>query len=145
ARDTFARFVPEEVAHQLLARGDDELLGGTRVVGTCMFVDLRASTQFAESRPPEMVVQVINRYLGELTEAILGHGGTLISYLGDGLMAVFGAPIEQADHADRALRAAREILVDRLPRFNEWLHEQGHGDSFRIGIGINTGPFMAGN
>jgi adenylate cyclase len=145
ARDTFARFVPEQVAHELLARGDDELLGGTRVVGTCMFTDLRGSTQFAESRPPELVVQVINRYLGELTEAILGHGGTLISYLGDGFMAVFGAPIEQEDHADRAVAAAREILAERLPRFNDWFREQGYGDGFRVGIGLNSGPFMAGN
>jgi adenylate cyclase len=110
-----------------------------------MFADLRGSTQFAESRPPEMVVQVINRYLGELTEAILGNGGTLISYLGDGFMAVFGAPIEQDDHADRAVAAAREILLDRLPRFNEWFREQGYGDGFRVGIGLNSGPFMAGN
>jgi adenylate cyclase len=145
-RDTFARFVPEQVVNQLLAEAQGELrLGGVRVVGTCMFVDLRGSTQFAESLPPETVVDVINRYLGELTEAILGHGGTLIAYLGDGFMAVFGAPITQEDHADRAVSAAREIIAERLPRFNEWLREQGYGDSFKIGIGINTGPFMAGN
>jgi adenylate cyclase len=145
-RDTFARFVPEQVVNQLLAQAHGELrLGGVRVVGTCMFVDLRGSTQFAESLPPETVVEVINRYLGELTEAILGHGGTLIAYLGDGFMAVFGAPITQEDHADRAVSAAREIIAERLPRFNEWLGEQGYGDSFKIGIGINTGPFMAGN
>jgi adenylate cyclase len=145
ARDTFARFVPEQVAHQLLARAGEELLGGTRVVGSCMFVDLRGSTQFAESRPPEMVVNVINRYLSELTEAILGQGGTLISYLGDGFMAVFGAPIEQEDHADRAVGAGREILSERLPRFNEWFSAQGYGDGFKVGVGINSGPFMAGN
>jgi adenylate cyclase len=145
-RDTFARFVPEEVVNQVLTQTRGELrLGGVRVVGTCMFVDLRGSTQFAESLPPETVVHVINRYLSELTEAILGHGGTLISYLGDGFMAVFGAPITQEDHADRALSAAREIIAERLPRFNEWLHEQGYGQSFAIGIGINSGPFMAGN
>jgi adenylate cyclase len=145
-RDAFGRFVPEEVVNQVLAQADKELrLGGVRVVGTCMFADLRGSTQFAESLPPETVVHVINRYLSDLTEAILGHGGTLISYLGDGFMAVFGAPIEQEDHADRALGAAREILGERLPRFNEWLRAQGYGDSFVIGIGINTGPFMAGN
>jgi adenylate cyclase len=145
-RDTFARFVPEDVVDQVLAQTGGELrLGGVRVVGTCMFADLRGSTMFAESLPPETVVDVINRYLSELTEAILGHGGTLISYLGDGFMAVFGAPIPQEDHADRALAAAREILGERLPRFNEWLRDQGYGDDFTIGIGINTGPFMAGN
>ena len=145
-RDTFARFVPENVVDQVLARtGGGLRLGGVRVVGTCMFADLRGSTMFAESLPPETVVDVINRYLGELTEAILGHGGTLISYLGDGFMAVFGAPIPQEDHADRAIAAAREILGERLPRFNELLREQDYGDDFTIGIGINTGPFMAGN
>jgi adenylate cyclase len=144
-RDTLARFVPQQVAHQLLAERDGDRLGGVRVVGTCMFTDLRGSTQFAESLAPETVVHVINRYLGELTEAILGNGGTLISYLGDGFMAVFGAPIAQEDHADRALQAAREMLGERLPRFNEWLREQGHGDGFEVGVGINTGPFMAGN
>jgi adenylate cyclase len=144
-RDTFARFVPEEVVNQVLTQEGAMRLGGVRVVGTCMFTDLRGSTQFAESLPPEIVVGVINRYLGELSEAILGHGGTLMSYLGDGFMAVFGAPIEQEDHADRAVAAAREMLAERLPRFNEWLREQGHGEGFKIGIGLNSGPFMAGN
>jgi adenylate cyclase len=145
-RDTFARFVPEEVVNQVLARADEGLrLGGTRVVGTCMFTDLRDSTKFAESLAPETVVEVINRYLGELSESILGHGGTLMSYLGDGFMAVFGAPLEQNDHADRALAAAREIIDDGLPRFNAWFREQGYGEELRIGIGINSGPFLAGN
>jgi adenylate cyclase len=132
--------------NQVLSKTDSHLrLGGVRVTGTCMFTDLRDSTKFAESLPPEQVVDVVNRYLGELTEAILGHGGTLISYLGDGFMAIFGAPIEQDDHADRALAAAREILEERLPRFNEWFRERGFGEGFRMGIGINTGEFLAGN
>jgi adenylate cyclase len=144
--DLFSRFVPEEVVNQVLGKADHGLrLGGVRVTGTCMFTDLRDSTAFAESLPPEEVVDVVNRYLGELSEAILGHGGTLISYLGDGFMAVFGAPIEQDDHADRALHAAREILEERLPRFNAWCRERGLGDGFRMGIGINSGPFLAGN
>jgi adenylate cyclase len=144
--DLFSRFVPEEVVNQVLHKADAGLrLGGVRVTGTCMFTDLRDSTAFAESLPPEEVVEVVNRYLGELSEAILGHGGTLISYLGDGFMAIFGAPIEQDDHADRAVDAAREILEERLPRFNAWCRERGLGDGFRMGIGINSGPFLAGN
>ncbi len=145
-RDIFSRFVPEQVVNQVLSKTDAHLrLGGVRVIGTCMFTDVRDSTKFAESLPPEQVVAVVNRYLGELTEAILGHGGTLISYLGDGFMAIFGAPIDQDDHADRALAAAREILEERLPRFNEWFRERGFGEGFRMGIGINTGAFLAGN
>src|SRR5262249_35583591 len=112
-RDIFSRFVPEQVVNQVLSKTDAPLrLGGVRGPGTCIFPDLRASRQFAESLPPEQVVEIVNRYLGEVTEAILGHGGTLTSYLGDGFMAIFGAPIEQDDHADRAVAAAREILEE---------------------------------
>jgi adenylate cyclase len=64
--------------------------------------------------------------------------------MGDGIFAVFGAPIEQADHADRALATAREMLYERLPRFNAWLEKQG-GQSFRMGIGLNSGTFLSGN
>ena len=80
-----------------------------------------------------------------MTEAILAHGGALIGYEGDGIMAVFGAPIEQDDNADRALDASREMLAERLPRFNEWLAAGGLGDGFRMGIGLHSGAFVAGN
>jgi adenylate cyclase len=65
--------------------------------------------------------------------------------MGDGIMAVFGAPIEAEDHADRALAAAAEMLGERLPRFNEWLGARGIADGFRMGVGINSGPVMSGN
>jgi adenylate cyclase len=91
------------------------------------------------------VVEVINQYLGEMSDAILGHGGTLVSYMGDGIMALFGAPLEQPDHADRAVAAAREMLETRLPRFNAWLRAQGFEHEFRMGIGLNSGHVMSGN
>jgi len=69
----------------------------------------------------------------------------LIAYLGDGIMALFGAPVEQDDHADRALAASREMLGVRLERFNTWLREEDLGDGLRMGIGLNTGNVMAGN
>ncbi len=114
-RALFARFVPENVVDQVLDRTDDDLrLGGVEREGTVMFSDLRGFTSFAESLPVTRVIEVLNRYLGEMSEAILNHGGTLVAYMGDGIMAVFGAPIEQADHADRGLAAAREMLGPRL-------------------------------
>ena len=104
-RDVFSRFVPESVVEQVLARTDDDLrLGGVSLVGTIMFTDLRGFTTFSESLPADRVIQAVNYYLSEMTEAILEHEGTLVSYEGDGIMAVFGAPIEQPDHADRGVR-----------------------------------------
>ena len=83
---------------------------------------------------------MLNRYFGEMSDAILDNGGTLVGYLGDGMLAVFGAPIACDDHADRALAAAREMLYKRLPRFNEWARsELGENADFHIGIGIRAG------
>lgn len=144
-RFTFSRFVPENVVNQVLAHGDGELrLGGVRRESTVLFSDLRGFTSYAESRPPAEVVEVLNRYLGEMTDAIMDHGGTLVSYMGDGIMAVFGAPIEQPDHADRAIAAAREMLEMRLPGFRDWMRDAGHGDGFELGIGVNSGEVMSG-
>jgi adenylate cyclase len=139
------RFVPEQVAEVVLSSDSQVALGGIEVEGTIVFVDLRGFTTFSESRPAVQVICVLNHYLSEIQYAMLAHGGTTVSYLGDGLMAVFGAPLEQEDHADRALAAAREILDERLPRANGWMREQGLGSGFRLGIGINSGSFIAGN
>lgn len=145
-RDVFSRFVPEAVVDQVLARTDQDLrLGGLSMECTVMFTDVRGFTTFSETMPPGRVIEVLNVYLGEMTEAILEHGGTLVSYEGDGIMAVFGAPIEQPDHADRAVAASREILTERLHKFNAWMRENEHGEGFKMGIGLNTGMVVSGN
>lgn len=146
-RDTFSRFVPDTVVEDVLARaGQDLRLGGEQRFCTVMFCDLRGFTTFSESLTAAKVIDVVNYYLDEMTSAIMGAGGTLVSYMGDGIMAVFGAPLSQPDHADRALRASREMMAVRLPRFNAWLRERGlSDDGFRMGIGLNTGTVMVGN
>ena len=145
-RTLFGRFVPEDVVDQVLARTDDNLrLGAVERVCTVLFCDLRGFTSFSETQPAQRTLDVVNFYLNVMTEAILEAGGTLISYMGDGIMAVFGAPLEQPDHAARALAASREMMGPRLDQFNAWLGEQGFDSAFRMGIGLNTGPVMAGN
>jgi adenylate cyclase len=144
-RDVFARFLPESIVDEVLVRADGKVrLGGVRLICTVLFTDLRGFTTFAERTSPDHVIEVLNRFLGETTDAVLDNGGTLVTYLGDGVLAVFGAPIECSDHADRALAAAREMLHTRLPRFNAWLRAADH-DAFDIGIGISSGPLMSGN
>jgi adenylate cyclase len=145
-RDVFSRFVPETVVDQVLASaGGDLRLGGREIVGTVMFSDLRGFTSSSEFMPADGVIRVLNHYLHEMSEAILRHGGTLLCYMGDGIYALFGAPIDQDDHADRALAAAREMLTERLPAFNEFMREQELGDGYFMGVGLNTGPVMTGN
>jgi adenylate cyclase len=145
-RDLFGRFVPEQVVDEVLAQaGAGGHLGGKLQVCTMMFTDLRGFTTFSESRPADEVIEILNYYFGEISQAVFDHGGTLVSYLGDGMMSVFGAPLEQPDHADRAVAAAREIILERLPRVNEWIRAQGFGDGFRMGVGLNSGEIMTGN
>jgi len=144
ARDAFARFVPEAVVDEVLRSADGVRLGGVQREGTVMFSDLRGFTSFAETLEPATVIGSLNRYLTAMSEAILDHGGTLVAYMGDGIMAVFGAPLQQDDHADRALAAAREML-QRLEGFNEWLRQEGLHEGFKMGIGLNSGPVMSGH
>jgi adenylate cyclase len=145
-REIFARFVPEPVVDDVLARTDaDVRLGGERRDVTVVFTDVRGFTTYSETREPDEVLEVLNRYLTTMTDVILKHGGTLISYMGDGIMAVFGAPIEQKDHAERALAAAREMVDTGLQDFNDWMSERGAGAGFHMGVGLNSGYVMAGN
>ena len=143
-RDAFARFVPESVVDQVLQDAEGVRLGGVRGEATVMFSDLRGFTSFSETLQPEIVIDALNRYLTAMSEAILDHGGTLVAYMGDGIMAVFGAPLQQPDHADRALAAARDMLA-RLEGFNDWLRAEELHTGFKMGIGLNTGPVMSGN
>ena len=92
-RSVFARFVPESVVGALLDRTEGgSTIPAESLVGTVLFGDLRGFTPFAESLPVDRVIEVLNRYLGLMTDAVLDHGGTLVDYMGDGVMAAFGAP-----------------------------------------------------
>jgi adenylate cyclase len=145
-RDTFSRFVPESVVGEVLDQADGLRLGGVGRYATVMFSDLRGFTSFAETLEPEQVIRILNRYLTAMVDdAIIPNGGTLVDYMGDGIMAVFGAPIEMPDHADRALAAARAKLHE-LDKFNDWMRaEYGFDKQFRMGIGLNSGQVMSGN
>ena len=145
-RDMFMRFLPEPIVDEVMATNGGALsLVGVRRVGSVLFSDIRGFTTFAEANSPDVVVTVLNRYLTEMSDAVLDNGGTLVAFRGDGIVAVFGAPIESADHADQALAVARDMVTTRLQRFNDWLRAEGLGDGFRIGVGVASGPFMSGN
>jgi adenylate cyclase len=147
-RNVFARFLPEGIVDDVLAKSEGEpRIEPELLTGTVLFADLRGFTGFAEGRPVDQVIEALNRYLSLMTDAVLDHSGTLVSFMGDGVMAAFGAPIARVDHADLAVAAAREMAVDKLDEFNAWLHDSGVGVdvTFRIGIGINSGPVVSGS
>jgi adenylate cyclase len=143
--DLFSRFVPDTVVKEVVAQAHGARLGGVARVCTVMFADLRGFTSFSSTHEPQLVIDVVNAYLGEMSEAILEAGGTLVAYLGDGILAVFGAPLEQPDHADRALAAALEMITRRLPRFNALVRSMGLVAQFDMGVGLHSGPVISGN
>jgi adenylate cyclase len=139
-RSVFSRQVSAGVMEDLLRRGDI-VLGGERAEGTVMFVDIRGFTDLSERMDPVSVVAILNQYLTLMAGIIETEAGTLDKYTGDGLMAIFGAPVPQADHALRAVRAACAIrdAVDRTPS------PIPLDRPIRVGIGVASGEFVAGN
>lgn len=142
ARANYSRFLPEYVVRQLLEKPESFALGGVNQTVTVLFADIRGFTRFAEREKPEKLLQLLNRYFSEMTEVIFAYGGTLDKYIGDGLMALFGAPTVSPDDADNAIRAA--IAMQRkLEDLNKKLKTEGF-DELGIGIGLHTGEAIVG-
>jgi class 3 adenylate cyclase len=139
-RRLFRTFATPEVAEELLKSGF--ALGGKSVEATAMFADIRSFTTIAESQDPATTIELLNDYFALMFDAISNHGGTLNQMLGDGLMAVFGAPMAQDDHCERAVRAALE-MIENLDVFNREQTAQGRPE-IRIGVGIASGTVIAG-
>ena len=143
-RDLFMRFLPEPIVDDVLARTDgDARIRPEQLTATVVFGDLRGFTTFAEGRPIDEVVEALNTYLTLMSDAVLDHGGTLVDYMGDGIMAAFGAPVANDDHADLALAAARAMAGEQIATFNAWLSASGVVEPLRMGIGINSGPVLS--
>jgi adenylate cyclase len=139
-RELFRKFATAEVAEELLTSG--LTLGGKHVEASVMFSDIRAFTSLTESRSPADTIELLNSYYTLMFDAIGGHGGIVNQMMGDGLMAIFGAPLPHADHRDRAVRAALDML-EMVDGFNQEQTRRG-GVEIRIGIGIAAGPLIAG-
>jgi adenylate cyclase len=118
-------------------------LGGEKSDRTVLFSDIKSFTTMAEGMEPEALVELLNVYLGEMTDIVFAHDGMLDKYIGDGVMGVWGAPIHQPDHAVRACRAAM-AMIDRLAELNAEWATRGW-PTLRIRIGLNSGPMVFGN
>jgi adenylate cyclase len=142
-RKALERFLSPAIVEKILANPDEVQLGGENQTATVLFSDIRGFTRMSEKMEPARVVELLNEYFTEMTEVIFENGGTLDKYLGDGIMALFGAPIARVDDAERAVKTAIEMqrALDRLNR--EWL-SRGQ-PRLEAGVGINTGVVTAGN
>ncbi|HEX6750493.1 MAG TPA: adenylate/guanylate cyclase domain-containing protein [Longimicrobium sp.] len=142
-RDMFSRFVDPHVVRQLADAGQSLALGGQRVPLTILFSDIRGFTSLSEKLPAETVVAMLNEYLGAMTDIVFRHRGTSDKFIGDAVMAFWGAPLPAADHARRACDCALEMIAE-LDRLNRAWEADGRAAGLRIGIGINTGEAVVG-
>ena len=139
----FGHYVGADVLDELLAAPNALALGGERRRLTVLFSDIRDFTTFSEQLAPDKLVQVLNTYLSPMTRAVLAQGGMLDKYIGDAVMAVFGAPLRREDHVDQALRCVLEMHRE-LAALNAGALK-ALGLEFAIGVGLNTGEMVVGN
>lgn len=139
----FQQYVSESIVNSILASGAMPKFGGEKRQLTVLFSDIRGFTTYCEKHSPETVVQRLNEYLTEMTEIIKQRQGTLDKYVGDEIMAVYGAPYHYPNHAEKACETAVE-MIDRLREMQKRWSANAQ-DYFQIGIGINTGHMIVGN
>ena len=139
----FGQYVSKDVYDQLVANPSLARLGGNRREMTVLFSDIRGFTAVSEHAQPEAIVGMLNEYFTRMVEIVFAHHGTLDKFVGDMVMALFGAPLDDARHADHAVEAALD-MVDALKVLNARWQAEGR-PALDIGIGINTGPMIAGN
>jgi adenylate cyclase len=141
-RGTMARYMAKEVVERLLAN-NEEVLQGTATTATVLFSDIRRFTTLAESMSARETVKMLNEYFTEMVEIVFQYGGILDKYIGDAIMAIFGAPIETADDASHAVTVANE-MIRALRRMNQQRAERDL-IPIEIGVGLATGEVLAGS
>lgn len=140
----FGQYVSKDVYSQLVANPDLARLGGQRRDMTVLFSDIRGFTTLTEKGQPEEIVHMLNEYFTRMVEIVFRHKGTVDKFVGDMVMALFGAPLDDPQHADHAVEAALDMLAE-LRQLNEKWVADGLDVQVDIGIGVNTGPMIAGN
>jgi len=142
-RDTFGRYVTKEVVEELIDNPDGLRLGGENREVTIMFSDIRGFTPLSEHLGPEQVVDLLNRYLGDMADIVEKYGGTVSEFVGDAILAFFGAPVDHGDSPSRAVACAVEMQM-AMVTINKDNVESGLSE-VAMGIGINTGDVIVGN
>ena len=142
-QETFGRYLSDDVVREILDSPDGWKLGGQRQYLTVLMSDLRGFTAMSERMRPQSLITMLNHYFSEMYEEIERYHGTLIEFMGDGMMVIFGAPVRRENHASDAVAAAIG-MQKRMEAVNRWNAERGYEPIF-MGIGINTDNVILGN
>jgi adenylate cyclase len=142
-RAMFSSYVTEKIVNELIKNPEMAKLGGERREVTVLFSDVRGFTSFSERHSPEEVVAILNEYLGEMTDIVFKWEGTLDKFIGDAILAFWGAPMKQENHAELAVKCALN-MIGRLKELQQKWQSEGK-PVLDCGIGINTGEVLVGN
>jgi class 3 adenylate cyclase len=142
-RATFGRYLSDEIVTDILERPEGLQLGGDLRRVSILMSDIRGFTTLSERLAPDQVVTMLNRYLGAMTDIIMAHQGTIDEFIGDAILAVFGAPLQREDDADRAVSCAM-VMQEAMQAINEQNAAEGL-PQLATGIAVNTGDVVAGN
>ena len=142
-KNTFGRYLSTEIVSKLLDKPDGLDMGGQLQTVTILMADIRGFTTISETLPPQKVVKVLNNYLGTMAEVIMAHDGTVDEFIGDAILALFGAPVAKEDDSARAIACALAMQAE-MDEINARNIADGL-PSIEIGVGINTGEVIAGN
>ena len=142
-KGAFARYVAPSIVDDMLSNPDKLKVGGERRDITCMFSDVRDFTSISEKLSPTQLALSLNRYMGEMTDIVFATNGTLDKYIGDAIVAFWGAPLDIGDHVTQAVDAAVNMM-EALPAINDEFREKGLPE-FKIGLGLNSGECNVGN
>jgi adenylate cyclase len=142
-KGAFQHYVAATVVEEIMGDIDQLRLGGEKRELTVLFSDIRGFTTVSEQIPPEEMVKLLNTYLTRMTQKVFDNHGTLDKYIGDAIMAFYGAPIALEDHALLACQTALDMMKELMALRTDWVREQK--PLLDIGIGINTGPMIVGN
>ncbi|MCB9744450.1 MAG: adenylate/guanylate cyclase domain-containing protein [Alphaproteobacteria bacterium] len=143
-RERLGKYMSKEIVEMVVSQGGELQLGGQRREATVLFSDIRNFTPLAETIEPEAAVRLLNDYFTRMVDIVFRYGGTLDKFLGDGMMVVFGAPLDLEDAPTKAVLAAVE-MVHEVNRLNAELRAQGFPAEIGIGVGIATGTVVSGN
>ena len=142
-RATFGRYVSDEIVNSLLEEPEGLKLGGDLREVTILMSDVREFSTICEQLEPDQVMRMLNNYLGTMTDIIIGHQGTIDEFIGDAILAIFGAPVTRPDDADRAVQCALD-MQQAMNDINRDNRKAGLPE-ISMGIGVNTGAVIAGN
>ncbi len=143
-KDMFSRYLSQEIVQSLMEQPELVKPGGDKKEATILFADIRGYTTFSETKPPEYIIEILNEYFGEAVEIVVKHRGYIDKFIGDAIMAAWGVPL-QTEQQDAISAVTAALEIQQLISSSKRTFFRGDASVLKVGIGMHTGPIVAGN